>query len=417
MDTSVILIVGAGVSGLLLAQYFQKCGIPFKIFERDADFTTRGVGWGLTLHWSLPALRQLLPEELLRRIPETYVDRASVEEGRRSTFPFFDLSTGELKAATSTAPESQRIRMARDRFRELIATGIEIQWSKAVTAFEAGKDSATVYFEDGSLATGRLLVACDGGNSRIRRALFPDRQSYKIPIRVIGVKAEYTPDQMKPLWKLDPIFFQGTASKNDTYTFFSVLDSPGNHPQKSTPNPRYVLQIIISWPYRAGFLDKPTPTPFPETKQASIELIKSFANTWAEPFHSLTNSIPPDSEVKHLELYDWLPPKNSNNMGNVALVGDAFHPMSMYRGEGANHAIVDVLDFVETVLPHLIAHADSLCEAIVAYQNKVATRTRPGVLASRKACLDAHDWGCIDPDSPLLSRRIMNLDFDDSQFD
>jgi hypothetical protein len=124
-----VLIVGAGVSGLLLAQHLRKRGISYQIFERDTDLTTRGLGWGLTLHWSLPALRQLLPEELLRRIPETYVDRTSVEEGRVSTFPFFDLSTGELKAATPTAPESQRIRIARDRFRQLIATGINIQVS------------------------------------------------------------------------------------------------------------------------------------------------------------------------------------------------------------------------------------------------------------------------------------------------
>ena len=237
-NENAIIIVGAGVSGLLLAQYLRKCGIPYQIFERDADLTTRGLGWGLTLHWSLPALRQLLPEELLRRIPETYVDRASVEEGRASTFPFFDLSTGELKAATPTAPESQRIRIARDRFRELIATGISIQvcreckvaprrgpdarqWSKAVTTFESRDESVTVHFDDGSSATGRLLVACDGGNSRIRRALFPDRQSYKIPIRVIGVKAEYTTERMEPLRKLDPIFLQGTASANNTYAFFS----------------------------------------------------------------------------------------------------------------------------------------------------------------------------------------------------
>ena len=122
-----VIIVGAGVSGLLLAQSLRKCGIPYQLFERDAGMTTRGVGWGLTLHWSLPGLRQLLPEELIHRVPETYVDRASVEERRASRFPFFDLSTGELMAATPTASESQRIRVARDRFRRLIVTGIDIQ--------------------------------------------------------------------------------------------------------------------------------------------------------------------------------------------------------------------------------------------------------------------------------------------------
>lgn len=122
-----VIIVGAGVSGLLLAQYLQKSGIPFQIFERDTSLTTRGVGWGLTLHWSLPALRSLLPEDLIQRLPEAYVDREAVARGEPTTFPFYDLSTGELEAATPPALGSQRIRVVRNRFRQLLATGIGIQ--------------------------------------------------------------------------------------------------------------------------------------------------------------------------------------------------------------------------------------------------------------------------------------------------
>jgi flavin-dependent dehydrogenase len=122
-----VLIVGAGISGLLLAQYLRKSGIPFRIFERDTDLTTRGVGWGLTLHWSLPALRTLLPHDLLRRLPEAYVDRVAVEQDQVSTFPFFDLATGELKASTPKAPESQRIRVSREKLRLLLAAGVDIQ--------------------------------------------------------------------------------------------------------------------------------------------------------------------------------------------------------------------------------------------------------------------------------------------------
>lgn len=139
--TKPILIVGAGVSGLLLAQYLRKTAdsnnsrVPFRIFERDADLATRGLGWGLTLHWSLPALRVLLPDNLVRRLPEAYVDRAAVDEGRPSTFPFFDLSSGELKAKTPPAPESQRIRVSRDRLRRLLATALDIEACVALSLF------------------------------------------------------------------------------------------------------------------------------------------------------------------------------------------------------------------------------------------------------------------------------------------
>lgn len=122
-----ILIIGAGISGLLLAQRLRQEAIPFRVFERDADLSTRGAGWGLTLHWSLPALRSLLPDHLAERLPEAYVDRAAVARGASSGFPFFDLSTGELKAKTPKASESQRIRVAREGLRKLLGTDINIE--------------------------------------------------------------------------------------------------------------------------------------------------------------------------------------------------------------------------------------------------------------------------------------------------
>lgn len=129
MANEPIIIIGAGVSGLVLAQYLQKEQVPFHIFERDTDLETRGVGWGLTLHWSLPALRKLLPDKLVARLPEAYVDRAAVQSGDVSRFPFFDLSTGELITQSPALPEWQRIRVSRQKLRELLATGLDIQVS------------------------------------------------------------------------------------------------------------------------------------------------------------------------------------------------------------------------------------------------------------------------------------------------
>ncbi|KAK3340012.1 hypothetical protein B0T25DRAFT_574885 [Lasiosphaeria hispida] len=386
-----IIIVGAGVSGLLLAQYLRKSGIPFRIFERDADLTVGGGGWGLTLHWSLPALRSLLPEDLVQRLPETYVNRAAVDKGQSSTFPFFNLSTGELKAATPVASEAQRIRVSRDRFRRLLATGIDVQWGKVFSDFESGDDSITVNFEDGSACLGSLV---------------------KIPIRLMGIRIEYSPAEMEPMQRLDPIFLQGTASENDTYVFFSILDAPGSPKENQD---KYVCQIAVSWPVRDGFFGAPSPIPFPSTAQGGVELVKRFATTWAEPFRSLVGKIPENTDIKFLELYDWTPPKDLRGAGRVALVGDAFHPMAMYRGEGANHAFVDVLDFAELVVPPLTLPDSGVTElraALDDYEDAVTARSRPAVLASRQACMDAHEWGSISSTSPLLSRRVMRLDFE-----
>lgn len=42
-----VLIIGAGISGLLLAQILRKAGIPVEVFERDDG--TRNQGWSVGL--------------------------------------------------------------------------------------------------------------------------------------------------------------------------------------------------------------------------------------------------------------------------------------------------------------------------------------------------------------------------------
>ncbi|KAF5013338.1 hypothetical protein FDECE_641 [Fusarium decemcellulare] len=414
MTTSVeqqpVLIIGAGISGLLLAQHLRLQGIPSRVFERDADLETRGVGWGLTLHWSLPALRALLPDHLVQRLPEAYVDRSAVAEGASSAFPFFDLSTGELKAATPKAPESDRIRVTREGLRNILATDLDIEWQKSLAGLVSHADSVTATFEDGSSATGRLLVACDGAQSVARRTLFPDQwETYKIPVRMLGVKLHLSPEQIKPIRDLDPFFLQGTASKNDSFVY-TVLDAPGNYTDGSHP---YVCQMCVSWPYREGFFNSPSPIEIPTTDEERHKLLTNLAETWAEPFRSLALGVTTNAELKPLTPQDFPPPQGLHSTGRAVLMGDAIHAMAMYRGEGANHAILDVADFIERVLPMLKDNGDS--EALRAeldfYEDAVVKRTRPGVLASRQACLDAHEWPRIQSTSPLLTRRQPQLEY------
>ena len=45
-----VLIVGAGLAGLVLAQALRKQGITYEIFERDASIHSRFQGWAIALH-------------------------------------------------------------------------------------------------------------------------------------------------------------------------------------------------------------------------------------------------------------------------------------------------------------------------------------------------------------------------------
>lgn len=45
-----VLILGAGLGGLTLAQSLRKRGVSFEIFERDANLQSRAGGWAIALH-------------------------------------------------------------------------------------------------------------------------------------------------------------------------------------------------------------------------------------------------------------------------------------------------------------------------------------------------------------------------------
>lgn len=50
MTTPHVLIVGAGLAGLTLAQSLRKQGITFDVFERDDGIDARAGGWAIAIH-------------------------------------------------------------------------------------------------------------------------------------------------------------------------------------------------------------------------------------------------------------------------------------------------------------------------------------------------------------------------------
>ncbi|RKU49539.1 hypothetical protein DL546_009059 [Coniochaeta pulveracea] len=287
------------------------------------------------------------------------------------------------------------------------------QWGKAANHFATHDDgTVTVYFDDGTSTEGSLLVSCEGRNSRIRRQLFPDHENYHIPVGCVGATMYATADEVEPLRQLDPFFLHGTASHNDAFAYFSLLEAPIH--KNDEKDDTYTCQVIVSWPIREG-RDSVFSSINTETNDGRISLLKRFALTWAEPFRSLVLNMPKLTKTTRITLSDWSPPCGLRTSGSVALVGDALHAMAMYRGEAVNHAIVDVVDFVELVLPVLTGEEGdgNLRTALNRYEDKVVERARPAVLASRQACLDAHNWEHAEGGSPLLSKRAMFDEFDE----
>lgn len=411
-----VLISGAGVVGLTLAHALRKvsqrvsphadgadrqAGIPFDVYERDAHVDARTHGWAITLHWALGFLRQMLDGETLAAIDAVQVDP---DVGRHDTgnFLFLDLATLETKFRI---PPNERRRVNRERLRKALLRGVadHVHWGKRLAAVEPlGTDGVRARFADGSAADGSLLVGAEGSNSCTRRFLAPDTfRNYQLPVRLLGAAVDLSPAEAQPLRDIDPLLFQGCHPLTGNFLWVSLLETPDTNGSAGTPAEHYRIQIIMSWLFR-----DPDDDEVPEGDEARVAEMKRRAADFNPLLRRAVDAIPASADVMEIALQDWPCQPWDSRGGQVTLIGDAAHAMTMYRGEAANHGILDAY-----LLSRRLAEARdgraTQAQAVAAYEAEMRERTVPAVLLSRQACLDAHDLHGLNEDSAVLKRRAI----------
>lgn len=141
-----ILIIGAGLTGLILAQALRKLQhlaslnsntnnttsspppplITYEIFERDPRAFFRGGGWSLTIHWALTDLQNLLPDEIMQNFETCLVNRDAAAAGQAGNFQFLNLCTSEIVEAWPI-PRGAASRVSRERILELLMRGVDVR--------------------------------------------------------------------------------------------------------------------------------------------------------------------------------------------------------------------------------------------------------------------------------------------------
>ncbi|KAH6663984.1 hypothetical protein F5X68DRAFT_161232 [Plectosphaerella plurivora] len=398
-----VLIIGAGIVGLTLAHGLLKAGIPFIIFERDAHISARGQGWAITLHWVLPFLREVLSAETLAGIEAVQVDP---EAGRRGLgkFVFLNLETLEPKFLI---PPGDRRRVNREKLRNVLLAGVagHVRWGKRLSIIEEIPDGGvTAVFDDGSRVEGALLVGVEGSNSSTRKFLVPDSyRNIRLPFRFTGAALDLTPAQVKPLRDIDPLLFQGCHPDpaDGAFFWFSMLETPEINGTHGTPAPRYRVQVMISWPLRTAD-DEVKPT-----DAGRLANMRARAQHFHPSLRDVVDAIPEGSEVTEIVLQDWPCLPWDNRGGRVTLAGDAAHAMTMYRGEAANHGILDAYRLYKA-LEGAHKSGTELRGAIDGYEAELRERTSVAALLSRQACIDAHNFPGLNENSAVLKRRAIS---------
>ncbi|KAH7400149.1 hypothetical protein BKA64DRAFT_475624 [Cadophora sp. MPI-SDFR-AT-0126] len=390
-----VLIIGAGITGLLIAQGLKSAGIKYSIFDEELSPEVRKREWTLNLHSASSDLKKLLTPDLYSRLREAYTDPNHKWKELEYT-PWYNSQTGEV---IHRVPRTDTINISRRRMRKLCGEGIEVNFGKSLSGVSYEGDRVTAHFADGSAVQGDLLIGADGVRSVVRENL-------------LGVeKAKATPCRGN--------FTTAIARYDDAETALRVRSGDweaciGYHPDgmcnmvaiSSVPD----LDDPTSWEFNIAnsLLSE---APGNTDNAARLQSVRRRCENMAEPFRSSFMALPDSTRIFNDKLYYWIPVPWDNHLGKITLAGDAAHPMPPFRGQGLGQSIRDAANLVE-LLKKLTSSAEAtLHEIINKYEKEMIERGVQEVELSLKAMSIGHNWDKLmeHPTIKLAGKKISDV--------
>lgn len=330
-----VLIIGAGIGGLCLAQGLKKSGISVTVYERDSSAHVRNQGYRISLkEEGTRALRDCLPEHLFQLCVATAIKPAT-----RMIFLDHQLNQ-KFARPIEPLPDDVFFGVNRLTLREILLAGLEgvVHFGKTFCRFDQSDDGKVrALFADGKEARGDLLVGADGTHSVVRDLIVPDATIDDLGRTIYG-KTPITTDTLE--WVPDALVDSfnrmtgpdgvsmavATCRKRESYTSAVARFAPELH---LTEIPDY-----FSWTLSRAdeqYRDEGGPA----LHQRAYSMLKG----WPPSVRRIVEEAE-DSATFLVTLHSARPVK-SWQTPNVTLLGDAIHTMSPGRGEGANTALRD----------------------------------------------------------------------------
>ncbi|MGK5638258.1 FAD-dependent oxidoreductase [Streptomyces sp. URMC 126] len=377
-----VLIIGGGTGGMALAHGLKRAGISFAVYEREATRSTglHGYRVGINPDGSR-ALRYLLPPDLF----DTFVATCA-----RSP-KYFSFLTEDLKPSLtldivqSDDPVNNEKSVSRMTLRQVLLTGIEdeVHFGKTFTHYEKEADGrVTAYFDDGTNATGDLLVAADGSNSRVRRQYLPHSQVKDANIISITAKVPIT-QESKAL--LPPKVFQGIGLVVAPKGYSCILHTMefgwdregrvksgigGNDAELIKQWPGLLFdntRDYINWGFWAS-TDKFPPDVLKKSPGELIKVVLDMTPDWSPALRKLF-SMGDHQTTFPINIRTSVPiPRWSAS--NVTLIGDAIHTMTPGQGVGANTSLRDAARLCSNLIAYVRGDMTFL-QAIDTYEAKM----------------------------------------------
>lgn len=343
-----IAVVGAGISGLSMANYLEKHKIDYHIYERRKKEDLAGHGF-LIPQEGIEYLTQIIEPDLLfkhgsflkKYIQYSHTGKILAEKDLNNVFAISRHSLINL-LSRNISPE-------------------KITYEKTVIPCDLQKGSLKQ--PDGTYIKADIAIISDGSRSRIRKNLFKDEKMRTVRenevVNIIQDKEiadSIENDFMKFHHDQGGLTFGILKLSHDTILWYSQFD-----------NEKY------------------------KVNEHSSDNLKKYMLEVFEDWHPLVSSIIQKSSYKNVHLWCVyeLEELNPFHTDNIVFIGDAAHPLIPFTSQGVTSALKD-----SHALTKYLVEENNITEAFKKYE------------AERKPEIEIH----IKNGRTLLNQFLLPID-------
>ncbi|MGH3779082.1 MAG: FAD-dependent oxidoreductase, partial [Pseudonocardiaceae bacterium] len=330
-----VIVIGGGIGGLCLAQGLRRAGVSVAVYERDRSRTDRLEGYRIHIN---PAGSRALNACLPPRVWNSFVSTA----GEPGGIGFLSEQLKELVVINGeTTPDPMQRSHAVDRItlRQLLLSDLDdtVHFGKTFTHYEQHENKVTAFFDDGSCATGDLLVGADGASSAVRQQFLPHAE--RVPTEAVSTAMRFPLTAQTRSWvphrlatsmnmivAPDPFFLFTSVFERRSVAGELVVDT-------GRPYQSYILCAFVA--HRSAY-----PQDVHDLDRRCLQhVVEAMTVGWHRDLRRLLAESDPDSVL--LVQHKASVPVPAWPSSTVTLVGDAIHSMPPVGGLGGNAALRD----------------------------------------------------------------------------
>ncbi|MFG1837167.1 FAD-dependent monooxygenase [Micromonospora sp. NPDC049175] len=301
-----VAIVGGGVAGLAVAALLRRHGMPYRIYEQAARFTTVGAGIQLSPN-GVRILHRLGVGPTLREhgVAAESIETRRWDDGRL----LCAVPHGEACVTDFGAPYVLIHRADLQRGLVGLLPAADLGLGRRVVRVSEDDERATLHLADGTRDTADLVIGADGVHSVVRPALIDDSPRYSGYAVWRGLLPV---DEVPALGRVPRVLFWFGPDAHVTYYPIAA---------------RQTVHVSV---VRAQSV---------ETDDPGVEELIAALRGWHPEVRRVVGAA---RGVGRWGLYDRdiAGPWHSRRL---VLLGDAAHPTLPYLSQGANQALEDAL--------------------------------------------------------------------------